>query len=72
MHDAKPRIIAKSDIENEYIIKGIHLEGLRKAGDRLGFATKYYDDGIDDFINYIGIAENEVHEKCDFYLPPHL
>jgi len=29
---AKIRIIARIDVKNEYVIKGIHLEGLRKVG----------------------------------------
>ena len=28
----KKRIIARIDVKNEHVIKGIHLEGLRKVG----------------------------------------
>ena len=28
----KTRSIARLDIKNDYVIKGIHLEGLRKVG----------------------------------------
>ena len=28
----KTRIIARLDIKNDHVIKGIHLEGLRKVG----------------------------------------
>jgi len=41
----KIRIIARLDIKNEYVIKGIHLEGLRKIGNPNLLAKKYYDDG---------------------------
>lgn len=38
------------DIKGEYLIKGIHLEGLRKIGDPQEFATAYYQAGIDELI----------------------
>jgi len=44
------RIIARIDIKNEYVIKGIHLEGLRKVGDPNEMARKYYAGGIDEII----------------------
>ena len=36
------RLIARLDIKNEYVIKGINLEGLRKIGDPLTIAKEYY------------------------------
>ena len=36
------RIIAKIDVKDNYLVKGIHLEGLRKIGDPYKFAEKYY------------------------------
>jgi len=44
------RIIARLDIKNEYVIKGIHLEGLRKVGNPYELACKYYQDGADEII----------------------
>ena len=44
------RVIARLDVKNEYVIKGIHLEGLRKVGDPLELARKYYTSGIDEII----------------------
>ena len=44
------RIVARLDIKNENLIKGIHLEGLRKLGDPNEFAKKYYDEGVDEII----------------------
>lgn len=44
------RVIARLDVKNEYVIKGIHLEGLRKIGDPNKIALKYYEDGIDEII----------------------
>ena len=36
------RIIARLDIKNGYLIKGINLEGLRVLGDPYNFAQSYY------------------------------
>lgn len=44
------RIVAKLDIKGPNLIKGIHLEGLRKLGDPNIFAKKYYEQGIDEII----------------------
>lgn len=56
MHEVEPRIIARLDIKNEYVIKGIHLEGLRKVGDPLELATKYYNDGVDEILFMDSVA----------------
>ena len=48
MTNLPTRIIARLDIKNNHVIKGIHLEGLRKVGEPLPLATKYYKDGIDE------------------------
>jgi imidazole glycerol-phosphate synthase subunit HisF len=50
------RIIARIDVKNEFVIKGIQLEGLRKLGDPNGFAQKYYDQGIDEIIFMDAVA----------------
>jgi len=52
----KTRIIARLDIKNEFVIKGIHLEGLRKVGDPIELAKKYYLDGIDEIIFMDAVA----------------
>ena len=44
------RLIARLDIKNSNLIKGIHLEGLRVVGDPNTFAKKYYQDGIDELV----------------------
>ena len=44
------RLIAKLDIKDGFLVKGINLEGLRKLGDPCKFAEKYYQDGIDEII----------------------
>ena len=44
------RVIARLDIKNEYVIKSIKLEGLRKVGDPKDLAKKYYNMGIDEII----------------------
>jgi len=52
----KKRIIAKLDVKNEFVIKGIHLEGLRKVGDPIVLAKKYYEEGIDEIIFMDAVA----------------
>ena len=44
------RLIARLDIKGANLIKGIHLEGLRKVGDPQTHAAKYYLDGADEII----------------------
>lgn len=53
---SKKRIIARIDVKNEFVIKGIHLEGLRKVGDPIELASKYYHDGIDEIIFMDAVA----------------
>lgn len=52
----KKRIIARLDIKNEYVIKGIHLEGLRKIGNPNDLALNYYNQGVDEFIFMDAVA----------------
>jgi cyclase len=52
----KIRLIARIDVKNEYVIKGIHLEGLRKIGDPNQIAVKYYREGIDEIIFMDAVA----------------
>ena len=49
------RIIARIDIKNNHVIKGINLEGLRKIGEPKQIIEKYFNDGVDEIII------NEVH-----------
>jgi len=44
------RIIARLDVKNEFVIKGIHLEGLRKVGNPIEMARAYYQAGIDELV----------------------
>ena len=50
------RIISRLDIKNEFVIKGINLEGLRKIGDPVELARQYYLDGIDEIILIDAVA----------------
>ena len=52
----KRRIISRIDIKNEYVIKGIQLEGLRKVGMPNDMALKYYNEGIDEIIFMDAVA----------------
>jgi imidazole glycerol-phosphate synthase subunit HisF len=44
------RLIARLDIKGSNLIKGIHLEGLRKIGDPNLHAEKYYNEGADELL----------------------
>jgi imidazole glycerol-phosphate synthase subunit HisF len=50
------RLIARLDVKAPYLIKGVHLEGLRKLGDPRDFAERYYADGVDEIIYIDAVA----------------
>ena len=52
----KIRVIARLDVKNDFVIKGIHLEGLRKIGDPNEMAKKYYKQGIDEIFFMDAVA----------------
>lgn len=51
----KIRLIARLDVKDENLVKGIQLEGLRKLGRPGDFAREYYEAGIDELL-YIDIV----------------
>ena len=51
----KIRLIARLDVKDTNLVKGIQLEGLRKLGDPNSFAKAYYEQGIDELL-YIDIV----------------
>lgn len=53
---SKIRVIARVDVKNEFAIKGIHLEGLRKVGNPNKMAFDYYNNGIDEIIFMDAVA----------------
>tara|TARA_R110001592_G_scaffold79795_2_gene238369 strand:- start:15580 stop:16341 length:762 start_codon:yes stop_codon:yes gene_type:complete len=44
------RLISRLDVKGSNLIKGVHLEGLRKIGDPQEHAVKYYKQGADEII----------------------
>ena len=50
------RLIARLDIKGEKLIKGVHLEGLRKIGEPNQFARKYFEQGADEIIYMDAVA----------------
>ena len=42
------RVIARLDIKDENLVKGINFEGLRVLGKPNEFAQHYYENGIDN------------------------
>ena len=55
MAKKKIRLIARLDVKDTNLVKGIQLEGLRKLGDPNLFAREYYEQGIDELL-YIDIV----------------
>ena len=50
------RVIARLDIKNEHVIKGINFEGLRKVGQPIDMAKKYYNEKVDEIIFIDAVA----------------
>ena len=50
------RLIARIGVKNNFVIKGIHLEGLRKVGDPNELAKKYYENGVDEIVFMDAVA----------------
>ena len=44
------RTIARLDIKNDFVIKGINFEGLRKIGKPVELSAKYYAEGVDELL----------------------
>ena len=49
------RLIARLDIKNDFVIKGIQLEG-SIVGDPNQMANRYYSDGIDEIVFMDAVA----------------
>jgi imidazole glycerol-phosphate synthase subunit HisF len=50
------RLIARLDIKNGMVIKGIHLEGQRRIGDPIELAKKYYAQAVDEILLMDSVA----------------
>lgn len=50
------RLIARLDIKNGIVIKGIHLEGQRRIGDPILLAQKYYAQVVDEILLIDSVA----------------
>jgi cyclase len=44
------RIIACLDVRNGEVVKGVHFDGLRNAGDPAELASRYNEEGIDEVV----------------------
>ena len=74
----KIRLIARLDVKDEHLVKGIQYEGLRKLGAPHDFAVRYYEAGIDELLyldtvaslygrnNLSGILQ---HTSADVFIP---
>ena len=59
------RLIAKLDVKPPNVVKPVHFEGLRKMGEPLDLAQKYYSQGADE-IFYIDIVSSLYRRKILF------
>lgn len=50
------RVIARLDVKNNTVVKGIHLEGLRVVGNPVELAIKYYQQGADEILYMDAVA----------------
>ncbi len=50
------RVIARLDVKNEWVIKGIQMEGLRKVGEPVELARAYYEAGVHEIIFMDAVA----------------
>lgn len=50
------RVISRLDIKNNYLIKGLALEGLRQLGAAKDYSKKYYEDGADEIVYIDNVA----------------
>jgi cyclase len=72
------RLIGRIDIKNEYVIKGIQMEGLRKIGDPIYIASNLYKQGIDELIFMDAVASlygrnnlfNIINKACEHIFIP--
>jgi cyclase len=72
------RLIGRIDIKNEYVIKGIQMEGLRKIGDPVSIALNLYKQGIDELIFMDAVASlygrnnlfNIIDKACEHIFIP--
>ena len=44
------RLIAKIEVKNGYVVKGLMMEGVQRVGDPVDFARRYYRQGADELI----------------------
>lgn len=52
----KVRLIARLDIKDDFVVKGRQLEGVRRVGNPNEFATRYYNEGIDEILYVDNVA----------------
>lgn len=55
-HTINLRLVARLDVKAPFLIKGVHLEGVRKIGDPREFAQRYYSEGVDEIIYLDAVA----------------
>lgn len=59
------RLIARLDIKNGYVIKGIQLEGQRRIGNPLDLMHQYYKSAIDEILIMDSVAS--LYERTNLF-----
>jgi cyclase len=59
------RIIPRLDVKPPHLVKGIHLEGVRKLGSPSGFAERYYREGADELFYQDVVASLYGHNTIE-------
>ena len=56
------RIIPCLDVKNGRVVKGLHFESIKDAGDPVGLAKKYSDEGADELV-FLDITASDEQRK---------
>jgi imidazole glycerol-phosphate synthase subunit HisF len=59
------RIVARLDVKNETVVKGIQMDGLRVVGNPYDLASSYYQQGIDEIVYVDAVAS--LYERNSLY-----
>jgi len=59
------RIIPRLDVKPPHLVKGIHLEGVRKLGSPSDFAERYYREGADELFYQDVVASLYGHNTIE-------
>ncbi|WEV68318.1 imidazole glycerol phosphate synthase subunit HisF [Bifidobacterium sp. ESL0769] len=56
------RVIPCLDVDDGRVVKGVHFENLRDAGDPVELAARYYDEGADE-LTFLDVTASSSHRQ---------